>query len=84
MTSTVVILTALWVWNDFLLPLVLLSDPAVKTLPLGTTALFFGSFMNKWHLGITACLLASLPMMLLYLVIQKHIVKGITAGAVKG
>ena len=84
MTSTVVILTALWVWNDFLLPLVLLSDPAVKTLPLGTTALFFGSFMNKWHLGITACLLASLPMMILYLVMQKHIVKGITAGAVKG
>jgi len=84
MTSTVVILTSLWIWNDFLLPLVLLSDPAVKTLPLGTTALFFGSFMNKWHLGITACLLASLPMMILYLIMQKHIVKGITAGAVKG
>lgn len=84
MTGTVVILTSLWIWNDFLIPLILLSDPAKKTLPLGTTAMFFGTYMNKWNLGITAILMASLPMLLLFFVMQKHIVKGITAGSVKG
>jgi raffinose/stachyose/melibiose transport system permease protein len=79
-----VILTSLWIWNDFLIPLILLSDPAKKTLPLGTTAMFFGTYMNKWNLGITAILMASLPMLLLFFVMQKHIVKGITAGSVKG
>jgi len=84
MTGTVIILTSLWIWNDFLIPLILLSDPAKKTLPLGTTAMFFGTYMNKWNLGITAILMASLPMIILFFVMQKHIVKGITAGSVKG
>ncbi|MEI7883890.1 MAG: carbohydrate ABC transporter permease [Clostridia bacterium] len=84
MTSTIVILNTLWLWNDFLLPLVLISDATKKTIPLGTSALMFGSFMNKWNLGITSILLATIPMLVVYLVLQKYIVKGITEGSVKG
>lgn len=84
MTVTVVILNTLWIWNDFLLPLVMLTSPAKKTIPLGTTALFSGQFMTKWNLGITAIFLASLPMLVLYVAMQKYIVKGIADGSVKG
>ncbi len=84
MTVTVIILNSLWIWNDFLLPLVMLSSPLKKTIPLGTTALFFGQFMNKWNLGITAIFIASLPMLILYLALQKFVVRGITEGSVKG
>ena len=84
MTTTIIILTGLWLWNDFLLPLVLISDPTKKTIPLGTLALFFSQFVSKWNLGITALFLATLPMLLVYLVLQKYIIKGITEGSVKG
>lgn len=83
-TGTVIILNALWIWNDFLLPLIMIQTPEKKTIPLGTTAVFFGRYMSKWHWGITSIFLASLPMILLYLFLQRYIIKGIMEGAVKG
>lgn len=83
-TTTVIILNALWIWNDFLMPLILILSPEKKTIPIGTTALFFGKYANKWHLGITAIFLASLPMLLFYLFAQRFIIRGVTSGAVKG
>lgn len=83
-TSTVVILQTLYIWNDFLLPLITLQSTANQTLPLGTTALFFGQYGNKWDLGITAIFMASLPMIILYMIMQKYIIKGIVSGATKG
>ena len=83
-TATIVILQTLWIWNDFLLPLVTLQTPANKTLALGTYAVFVGKYGTKMNIGMAAVLLASIPMLTLYLVLQKYIVKGITAGATKG
>lgn len=83
-TATVVILQTLWIWNDFLLPLVTLQTPANKTLALGTYAVFVGKYGTRMNIGMAAVFLASIPMLTLYLVLQKYIVKGITSGATKG
>jgi raffinose/stachyose/melibiose transport system permease protein len=84
MTSTIVILQSLFIWNDFLLPLITLQNEALKTIPLGIAGKFFGQYAFKWNLGITAMLLASLPMLILYLVMQRYIISGVVKGAVKG
>ncbi len=84
MTSTVVILQSLYIWNDFLLPLITLQSEALKTIPLGIAGKFFGQYAFKWNLGITSMLLASLPMLLLYLFMQRYIIGGVMKGAVKG
>ncbi len=82
-TSTLVILETLWVWNDYLLPLIVLQSDSNKTIPLGTTATFFGKYMSQWHYGITAIFMASIPMIILYSLMQKYVIKGIVGGAVK-
>ncbi len=84
MTSTIVILQSLFIWNDFLLPLITLQNEALKTIPLGIAGKFFGQYAFKWNLGITAMLLASLPMLILYLIMQRFIISGVVKGAVKG
>ncbi|MDC7235852.1 MAG: carbohydrate ABC transporter permease [Spirochaetales bacterium] len=83
-TTTIIILNALWIWNDFLMPLILITTSYKKTIPIGTTALFFGRYANKWHLGITAIFLATIPMITFYLIAQKRIIKGVTNGSIKG
>lgn len=83
-TATLAILHTLWIWNDFLLPLIVLQSPEKKTLSLGTYSLFIGQYSNKINLGMTAVFLASMPMLFLYLIMQKYIVKGIMKGAIKG
>lgn len=83
-TVTLVVLNGLMIWNDFLLPLLVLQSPEKKTLSLGTYTLFVGQYSNKMNLGMASVILASLPMILVYFVLQKHIVGGITDGAVKG
>lgn len=83
-TSTVIILQSLYIWNDFLLPLITLQSENKKTIPLGISAAFFGQYSNKWNLGITAMLSASIPMIVIYVIMQKYILKGIVSGATKG
>lgn len=83
-TSTVVILQSLYIWNDFLLPLIILQSETKKTIPLGVSAAFFGQYSNRWNLGITSMFLASMPMIILYVFMQKYIVNGIVGGSVKG
>jgi raffinose/stachyose/melibiose transport system permease protein len=84
MTSTIIILQSLFIWNDFLLPLITLQSESMKTIPLGIAGKFFGQYAFKWNLGITAMLLASLPMLVLYLIMQRYIISGVVKGAVKG
>ena len=83
-TSTVIILQSLFIWNDFLLPLITLQSEDLKTIPLGIAGKFFGQYAFKWNLGITAMLLASLPMLILYVIMQRYIISGVMKGAVKG
>jgi len=83
-TVTVVILNSMWIWNDFLLPLLVLGGGnKVQTLPLGV-ANFVGSFLRRWDLILTSTLMAMLPVIILFLFLQKYIIKGIVDGAVKG
>lgn len=80
--ATVAILTGLWVWNDFLLPLVLLSDQAQFTLPL-VQNVFQGRFTSQYNLAFSSYILALTPMVLIYLVFQRWIIGGVMRGAIK-
>jgi raffinose/stachyose/melibiose transport system permease protein len=83
-TMTVIILNSIWLWNDYLLPLLVLgSGNNVMTLPLAVAS-FIGSFVKKWDLILTATLMAMLPIIIVFLALQKHIIKGMVDGSVKG
>ncbi|HTX73874.1 MAG TPA: carbohydrate ABC transporter permease [Rectinemataceae bacterium] len=79
-TATIVILDALWIWNDFLLPLIVVRS---GTLQLEQMA-FHGQFLKEYGPMTASLTLSALPIMLFYLALQKYIIKGIAAGAVKG
>ena len=80
---TVVILNAIWIWNDFLLPsLVLGIGQDVQTIPLAIRA-FAGSFVKKWDLIMTAVLMAAAPIVIIFIFLQKHIIKGMVSGSIK-
>lgn len=82
---TVSILNGMWIWNDFLLPSILLgSDTSAqfKTLPVAVQALV-GSFVVPWNLLLAAALLALTPMVILFLFAQKQIIAGMVDGAIK-
>jgi raffinose/stachyose/melibiose transport system permease protein len=82
-TVTVMILNGMWIWNDFLLPLLILgSGNPVQTLPLGV-ANFIGSFVRKWDLILTSTLMAMLPIVIVFLFVQKQIMKGMVEGSIK-
>lgn len=82
-TATITITNVLWVWNDFLLPLVIISNNRKYTLLLSTNTLF-GQYSSDWTAILSALILAAIPVILFYAVFQKQILKGITDGAVKG
>jgi len=82
--TTVTILNGMWIWNDFLLPNMLIgSNSIIKTLPVAVQS-FVGSYVKQWNLILTASLLAILPMVILFLFAQKQIMNGMIEGAVKG
>jgi raffinose/stachyose/melibiose transport system permease protein len=82
--ATVAILNSLWIWNDFLLPfLTVNSKPGLRTIPLSTYS-FFGQYTKQWDLAMAALVLGITPIVLFFFLMQKRIVEGITAGAIKG
>lgn len=80
-TATVAIINSLWIWNDFLLPSLVLSQDAY-TLPL-STYLFYGQYSREFGQAMAGLLLAVIPIIIFYFFLQKQIVSGIAAGAVK-
>ena len=82
MNATVAILTGLSVWNDFLLPLVMITEQDQYTIPL-TQYMFQGQFNTDYNLAFSSYLLAMIPMLIVYLLGQKRIINGVAAGAVK-
>ena len=84
MISTLLIMDVLWIWNDFMLPLLILN----RTQEIWTLPLFQYNFKTEYSfnytMAFTAYLLAMLPMLIIYCMGQKYIVKGLTAGSVKG
>jgi ABC-type glycerol-3-phosphate transport system permease component len=80
---TLVVVNALWVWNELLIALVFLPDEAKRTLMVGVTV-FQGRYNLDVPLTMAGMVLASIPMFLLYLFGQRFFIRGLTAGAVKG
>lgn len=81
--AIVAIYSAIPIWNDFFLPLVLLQSPENKTIMQGLTV-FFGQYASQWGILFAGLTMAALPLIVLYLVLSEQFIKGLTAGAVKG
>lgn len=82
-TATITITNVLWIWNDFLLPLVVISDDKKYTLLLSTNTLF-GQYSSDWTAILSALILSALPVIIFYAFFQKQILRGIAEGALKG
>ncbi len=83
-TFTVIVIDVMWIWNDFLLPLLMVnSSNKTKTLVLASYT-FVGQMNTKWQYAMTAMVLTVLPSIIVFIFLQKYIVEGVVAGAVKG
>lgn len=81
--ATVAIINAMAYWNDYLLPSLVLTKKELYTIPIATQA-FYGTYSTDIGLVMAALLLAMLPILILYIFLQRYIVEGVTSGAVKG
>ena len=79
--ATVAVLNVLWIWNDYLLPYLILGKPI--TIPL-SQMYFYGQYNQQWHLIMAGFVVSTVPVVIFFLLMQKYIVNGIAAGAVKG
>lgn len=82
-TTTIIIFEVMWVWNDFLYPYLFLSSNKSFTLVMQVYK-GVGQFSNDWSMMLSTMVLVLIPVVIFYLIMQKHIVAGITSGAVKG
>ncbi|WP_427018910.1 carbohydrate ABC transporter permease [Pseudarthrobacter sp. P1] len=82
MNATVGILTCLWAWNDFLLPLVILSNPDTRTLPL-VQYVFQSQFNTDYATAFASYLMALAPLLLVYLFAQRWVISGVMRGSIK-
>jgi raffinose/stachyose/melibiose transport system permease protein len=81
---TVMMLNCLWIWNDYLLPvLVIGGNRELMTIPLAITR-FFGQYTKQWDMALAGLAIGVTPIIVFFLFLQKYIVEGITAGSVKG
>ncbi|KAB8126806.1 carbohydrate ABC transporter permease [Gracilibacillus oryzae] len=81
-TVTVIVLNAIWFWNDYLLPSLVINKEGMYTIPL-RTFYFFGEYSTQWHLALAALVIAMIPIIILYMFLQRYIIDGISEGAVK-
>ncbi|UJF31843.1 carbohydrate ABC transporter permease [Paenibacillus hexagrammi] len=81
---TVIILNTLWIWNDYLLPVLIIGgNKDLTTLPIAVTK-FFGQYTKKWDMALAGLMMAITPVVLFFLTLQKYIVEGVTSGSLKG
>lgn len=84
-TMTVIILNGMWIWNDYLLPFLVIGNSPIKTLTLSVyfAKIKSGQYGNSWDLIFPAVLITITPVILMFLFLQKNIIKGLADGAVK-
>lgn len=82
--ATLVLLTAVQRWNDYLWPLIITNSTEMRTLSVGIALLFQKETGTLWGVVMAGTLYVVLPVLILFLLVQRHIVEGIAAGAVKG
>ncbi|MEH7108493.1 MULTISPECIES: carbohydrate ABC transporter permease [Bacillaceae] len=81
-TVTVAILNTIWIWNDYLLPSLVINQEGMETIPL-KMFFFFGEYTKQWHLALAGLSIAIIPVIIAYFFAQREIIKGISDGAVK-
>ena len=81
--TTLVVLFFVWTWNDFLIPLVMVSSEALRTLPLGL-AFFQGKYSSNVPLIASGAMIVTLPTLMIYIFFQRQFIRGITSGALQG
>jgi sn-glycerol 3-phosphate transport system permease protein len=82
--ATLILLTAVQRWNDYLWPLIITNAAEMRTLSVGIALLFAKETGTQWGMVMAGTLYVVLPVLILFLLVQRHIVEGIAAGAVKG
>lgn len=82
MSVTVSVLNVVWIWNDYLLPSLVINKPNTMTIPL-KTFFFFGEYTKQWNLALAGLILDIIPVVIFYFFAQKHIIKSVTAGSIK-
>ncbi len=80
--ATVAVFTMIPIWNDLWFPLILAPGEATKTVTLGSQ-MFIGQFVTNWNAVLAALSLAILPVLVLYFIFSRQLIRGITSGAVK-
>jgi raffinose/stachyose/melibiose transport system permease protein len=78
-TGTVVILNVIFVWNDFLTPLLYLSGSPQQTLPVALFT-FVGQYVSQWNLIFASLVMSILPILIIYFLMQKSVIKGFASG----
>ncbi|HHW48839.1 MAG TPA: carbohydrate ABC transporter permease [Clostridiaceae bacterium] len=81
--TTVVIFELVTIWNDMFFPLIFISSKDLRTIPIGLLS-FKGEFISNYPAMFAGVVIASLPLIIAYLLLQKQFIEGLTAGAVKG
>jgi raffinose/stachyose/melibiose transport system permease protein len=81
---TVAILEFVGAWNQYFLALVLLRSAEMRTLPLAIQVFFYNFGRTEWEQVFAALTIASLPMIILYIIMQRQFIQGLTAGSIKG
>ncbi len=81
-TVTVAVLNTMWIWNDYLLPSLVINKEGTQTIPL-KMFFFFGEYTKQWHLALAGLTIAIIPVIIFYFFMQKQIIKGISEGAIK-
>lgn len=81
--ATVAILQTFWIWNDFLLPLLVLFDPTKRTIPLAVFS-FFGQYTDRWDYALATLIMGMIPIVIFFLALQRFIIRGVAAGSLKG
>jgi ABC-type glycerol-3-phosphate transport system permease component len=82
--ATVGILQFVGSWNEYVLPLILIRSPEMRTIPLAIQVFFYNWGRVEWAQAFAALSVGSLPMIILYVILQRQFIQGLTAGALKG
>ncbi len=80
---SVFVMDMFWVWNDFLIPMILLNNESLSTVQLAVNRLF-GMYSSRWDVAMPALTMSMLPIIIIFVLLQRKIVGGVMAGAVKG
>jgi raffinose/stachyose/melibiose transport system permease protein len=82
-TITAILLNSLWIWNDFLLPLIFIFGKGARTIPLAVYS-FFGEYSRQWDFGLAGLVMGIIPLIVFFIFVQKYVISGILAGSIKG